>query len=185
MSDDMTVPDERETLIALLHHVDGVMGLCRQRESVSAQTQRDLDEAISAVRRTIGVLAALPSGDSPQAAPGTDEELLAENERLRNRLQALEVMLLPVVRTERDEARAENERLRERLAVEEDAERAAGEHIDRLQERHDALEAALDRVRALLPDWDANGNSRPLGDPTAEVWHNAATQLRAALEVSA
>lgn len=45
----------------------------------------------------------------------------------------------------------------------------------------DALAAKVARVEALILDWQANGNSRPLGDPRAEVWHKAARQLRAAL----
>lgn len=34
-----------------------------------------------------------------------------------------------------------------------------------------------DRLRNLVSDWQANGNSRPLGDPTASTWHEAARQL--------
>lgn len=30
---------------------------------------------------------------------------------------------------------------------------------------------------ALVADWEANGNSRELGDPAAAVWHQAARQL--------
>lgn len=29
----------------------------------------------------------------------------------------------------------------------------------------------------LIADWQANGNSRELSDPTADVWHEAALQL--------
>ncbi len=34
-----------------------------------------------------------------------------------------------------------------------------------------------DALRKLVSDWQANGNSRPLGDPTAKTWHEAARQL--------
>lgn len=44
------------------------------------------------------------------------------------------------------------------------------------------LEAAVERVRALVGDWQSNGNSRELGDPTAETWHKCARQLLRALE---
>lgn len=37
------------------------------------------------------------------------------------------------------------------------------------------------RLYALAADWEANGNSRELGDPTAQVWHQAARQLRDAI----
>lgn len=33
------------------------------------------------------------------------------------------------------------------------------------------------RCRNLVSDWEANGNSRELGDPTASTWHQAARQL--------
>lgn len=29
----------------------------------------------------------------------------------------------------------------------------------------------------LVSDWQANGNSRPLGDPTADTWQDCARQL--------
>jgi len=34
-----------------------------------------------------------------------------------------------------------------------------------------------DPFRSLVSDWQANGNSRPLGDPTAETWQTCARQL--------
>ena len=40
-------------------------------------------------------------------------------------------------------------------------------------------------VEALVSDWQANGNSRALGDPTADTWHKAAEQLLALLTSSA
>lgn len=36
--------------------------------------------------------------------------------------------------------------------------------------------------KGLVSDWQANGNSRPLGDVRAEVWQEAALQLLAALD---
>jgi hypothetical protein len=44
------------------------------------------------------------------------------------------------------------------------------------------LEAAVRRVRALVGDWQSNGNSSELGDPTAETWHKCARQLLRALD---
>lgn len=41
--------------------------------------------------------------------------------------------------------------------------------------------AKVARVEALVGDWQANGNSRELGDPTAETWQNCARQLLDAL----
>lgn len=38
------------------------------------------------------------------------------------------------------------------------------------------------KLRALVSDWQANGNSRPLGDPTADTWHTAARQLLEVLD---
>lgn len=46
-------------------------------------------------------------------------------------------------------------------------------------------DAARDRLRAarfLVGDWQANGNSRGLDDPTADIWHKAARQLLAVLD---
>lgn len=37
-------------------------------------------------------------------------------------------------------------------------------------------------LRALVADWQANGNSRELGDPTDTVWFECARQLLAALD---
>lgn len=37
--------------------------------------------------------------------------------------------------------------------------------------------ADYDALRNLVSDWQANGNSRPLGDPTADTWHECARQL--------
>lgn len=34
-----------------------------------------------------------------------------------------------------------------------------------------------ERAQSLVSDWEANGNSRDLGDPRAEVWHECARQL--------
>lgn len=48
--------------------------------------------------------------------------------------------------------------------------------------RADAAEAAVERVRVLVADWQANGNSRELADPTADTWHEAARQLLRALD---
>lgn len=36
----------------------------------------------------------------------------------------------------------------------------------------------LAKVEVLVSDWEANGNSRELGDPTATVWFECANQLR-------
>jgi hypothetical protein len=37
-------------------------------------------------------------------------------------------------------------------------------------------------LRVLVSDWQANGNSRPLGDPTAATWHECALQLLRVLD---
>ena len=44
------------------------------------------------------------------------------------------------------------------------------------------LEKSIHRVRELVADFQANGNSRGLGDPTATTWHDAATQILKALD---
>jgi hypothetical protein len=49
-------------------------------------------------------------------------------------------------------------------------------------ERLDALVADL---RGLVSDWQANGNGRELGDPTAHVWHKCAAQLLLLLDENA
>ncbi len=38
------------------------------------------------------------------------------------------------------------------------------------------------QMKALADDFNANGNSRGLGDPTARVWHEAARQIINKLE---
>ena len=48
-----------------------------------------------------------------------------------------------------------------------------------MSERIAGEKAAL---RRLVSDWQANGNRRDLGDPTAETWHEAARQLLAVLD---
>ena len=47
---------------------------------------------------------------------------------------------------------------------------------------HDAR--LLAAIRALVGDWQANGNSRELGDPTASTWQEAAWQLLTVLEAT-
>ena len=48
--------------------------------------------------------------------------------------------------------------------------------------------AALELVRLregigrLISDWQANGGSRPLGDPTEQTWYECARQLLALLD---
>ena len=44
------------------------------------------------------------------------------------------------------------------------------------------LAAAVARVSALVPDMQANGNSRELGDPRADTWHEAARLVLDALD---
>lgn len=44
------------------------------------------------------------------------------------------------------------------------------------------LRESVQRVRVLIEDWQTNGNSRELGDPTAYVWHVAASQALRALD---
>ncbi|MGI6878813.1 hypothetical protein [Microbacterium sp. gxy059] len=39
-------------------------------------------------------------------------------------------------------------------------------------------------IRALAEDFQANGNSRPLGDSSAAVWHKAASQILKRLDRS-
>lgn len=54
---------------------------------------------------------------------------------------------------------------------------------DAYAEGHAAGAAAVrESVRPLVSDWQANGNSRELGDPTAHTWHEAARQLLDALD---
>ena len=43
----------------------------------------------------------------------------------------------------------------------------------------------LSRLRGLVGDWQANGNSRELGDPRADVWQECARQLLDALKPKA
>ena len=42
--------------------------------------------------------------------------------------------------------------------------------------------AATDRTRQLVSDWQANGNSRALDDPRAEVWQSCARDLLTLLD---
>ena len=42
--------------------------------------------------------------------------------------------------------------------------------------------AATDRVRQLVSDWQANGSSRTLDDPRAEVWQSCASDLLTLLD---
>lgn len=42
--------------------------------------------------------------------------------------------------------------------------------------------ARLADARSLVADWQANGNSRVLGDPRADVWHKCAAQLLAVID---
>lgn len=51
-----------------------------------------------------------------------------------------------------------------------------------LRARAEKAEATIARVRALVADWQANGNSRPLGDRGADVWHHAALKLLTVLD---
>ena len=41
----------------------------------------------------------------------------------------------------------------------------------------DTAEGLVRDIRAIANDFNANGNSRELGDPTAEAWHNAASTI--------
>lgn len=50
-----------------------------------------------------------------------------------------------------------------------------------MQEQLDPTFQAMVRVQSLVSDWQANGNSRELGDPTADVWQACARQLLDAL----
>ncbi len=43
------------------------------------------------------------------------------------------------------------------------------------------IDGLLGRLLALVSDWQANGNSRELADPTADVWQACARQLLDAL----
>jgi len=42
--------------------------------------------------------------------------------------------------------------------------------------------APNDALHTLVENWQANGNSRALGDPKSEVWHRCASELMQALE---
>jgi len=42
--------------------------------------------------------------------------------------------------------------------------------------------APNDALHTLVENWQSNGNSRALGDPTSEVWHRCASELLMALE---
>ena len=48
----------------------------------------------------------------------------------------------------------------------------------------DTAEGLVRDMRALVDDFNANGNSRGLGDPRAEVWHEAARLILKRLEMS-
>jgi hypothetical protein len=50
--------------------------------------------------------------------------------------------------------------------------------------RAEKAEATIERVRALVADWQANSISRDLGDRAADVWHHTAHKLLAALDGS-
>ena len=59
-----------------------------------------------------------------------------------------------------------------------------GERItgERALEAVKLLMAQIAAVRALVSDWQANGNAGACGDPSSAVWHKAARQLLAALD---
>ena len=60
---------------------------------------------------------------------------------------------------------------------------ALGEGAAGLLTDPDAIRRAkAEALRALVSDWQANGNSRPLGDPTADVWQACAFQLLTVLD---
>ena len=59
------------------------------------------------------------------------------------------------------------------------------ERLTATEAERDALAAAVARVSALVPDMQANGNSRELGDPRADTWHEAARLILDALDGTA
>lgn len=71
-----------------------------------------------------------------------------------------------------------------RRRAEELAELRAGDQvlIERWGKLVDQQQAKLDAVRELIPEWQANADSRALGDPRAHVWHEAAHRLRLILD---
>ncbi len=77
-----------------------------------------------------------------------------------------------VLRAELDELREQNQRFAARL----------GGYATTMQGQLDPLFQMLGKLRALVSDWQANGNSRPLGDPTAATWQTAALQLLRVLD---
>jgi len=56
------------------------------------------------------------------------------------------------------------------------------ERLMRAVVRADKAEAAIERMRALVADFEANGNGAELGCGRAEVWHKAARFIREALD---
>lgn len=48
----------------------------------------------------------------------------------------------------------------------------------------DTAEGLVRDMRALADDFNANGNSRELGDPAAQAWHEAARQILERLQRS-
>lgn len=50
-----------------------------------------------------------------------------------------------------------------------------GEHLEQ-------AEQAVQRVRAMAQDWEANGNSCAVGDRSADVWHATANAILRALD---
>lgn len=54
--------------------------------------------------------------------------------------------------------------------------------VHETQARAEKAEAAIARARALVADWQANGNSRDLGDRAADVWHHTAHKLLTVLD---
>jgi len=59
---------------------------------------------------------------------------------------------------------------------------AARSLVPRLVAEVRARDEVIKAVRGLVDDWQGNGNSCELGDPTAGTWHKCARQLLRALD---
>lgn len=104
-------------------------------------------------------------------------QLLAEIDRLNEELDRARLADtytpegVDLVMAKLRDLREQNTRYATRLAT----------YRETMQEQLDPTFQAMVRVQALVSDWQANGNSRELGDHTADVWQACARQLLDAL----
>ena len=108
-------------------------------------------------------------------------QLLAEIERLSDELDRVRLAdtYMPegvdIVMAKMRELRAQNARYAQRIA---NVSTSMQELLDvALVDVKANIDGLLGRLLALVSDWQANGNSRELADPTADVWQACARQL--------